>query len=427
MKQIVKKISLLTIIILMVAGCSQKPQKSIQQVTETVEDNKIAFSAYLEVKEGIRIPFTLTKSANDNYLIVQNGTEEIKITDYRLTQDRLSLTMPIFGSKIEAQFVGDNLTGTYLKYPGKSDYSMPFYAYPKRAVVVPPFVTDYEIRERNLDKTTAQIDGKWSTVFSPESEEDASAAIGEFKQDGNNLTGTFMTETGDYRFLAGKVYGEEFYLSCFDGSHAFLFTGTVVGDDITGVFYSGNHWKENFTAVRNPNAKLGDPYKLTYLKEGYEKFDFSMPNINGETVSLSDERFKGKAVVLQILGTWCPNCMDETALYTDLSKKYKAKGIEFVGVAYESEATLESAKEGLEKYIEHFDIEYPILFGGKASKKLASEQFPMLNKVISFPTTIVLNKEHEVVKIHTGFSGPATSIYDDYVKGFKQLLDEVGR
>jgi len=145
----------------------------------------------------------------------------------------------------------------------------------------------------------------------------------------------------------------------------------------------------------------------------------------GQTVSLQDQKFKDKAVVVQIFGTWCPNCMDETALYTELSKAYKEKDIEFVGVAFERGETLDKALPLLKKYQEHFDIDYTLLFGGKASKKLASEKFPMLNKIISFPTTIVLNRKHEVIKIHTGFYGPATSAYSEYEKDFRQLLDEI--
>ena len=47
--------------------------------------------------------------------------------------------------------------------------------------------------------------------------------MGEFSQAGDSVAGTFLTETGDHRFLAGQVRGAEMYLSTFDGAHAFLY------------------------------------------------------------------------------------------------------------------------------------------------------------------------------------------------------------
>ena len=153
--------------------------------------------------------------------------------------------------------------------------------------------------------------------------------------------------------------------------------------------------------------------------------DFSFEDLNGKQTSLANLVQGKKALVIQIFGSWCPNCMDETRFYTDLYKQYQSKGIEFVGVAFERNGTLEEDKETLVSYIDELEIKYPILYGGKASKKLASEKFPVLNKIISFPTTIVVNSDGVVQKIHTGFNGPATSVYDSYVQETKSLLDKL--
>ena len=58
--------------------------------------------------------------------------------------------------------------------------------------------------------------------------EDAYPAKGIFFQkDGDVVTGTFRTKTGDYRYLEGVMDGNRLKLSTFDGAHAFLFTATV--------------------------------------------------------------------------------------------------------------------------------------------------------------------------------------------------------
>lgn len=400
-------------------------------MTKNYKMDKMDFNAFLEVEPKTYVQFKLKKNLGENWLIVQNGEEQIKVEDYTIDGDKLTLTMPIFGSTIDAQIIDGNLHGIYSKFPGQEKGQMIFTGINnlQKTVVLPQF-TDYKLLEKNINLPHQNLDGKWSVTFSPGVEGDEYPAIGEFHQKGNDLSGTFLTETGDYRFLAGKVYGNDFYLSCFDGSHAFLFTGNVENGEIKGEFLSGTHWREPFVATPNPDANLTDPYKLTYIKEGYKTttknaFDFNFPNLDGQSLSLQSPQFENKAVVVQIFGTWCPNCMDETELYTRLHKEYKSRGIEFVGVAFERGETLEAALPALKKYQSHFGMNYPLLFGGKASKKLASEKFPMLNKIISFPTTIVLNRQHEVVKIHTGFNGPATSVYEEYEKSFRALLESL--
>jgi thiol-disulfide isomerase/thioredoxin len=57
--------------------------------------------------------------------------------------------------------------------------------------------------------------------------------------------------------------------------------------------------------------------------------------LDGKTVSLAGYRYKNKVVIVQILGSWCPNCMDETAYMVNYYKKYHNKGVEVVGLAYE--------------------------------------------------------------------------------------------
>lgn len=369
------------------------------------------------------ITFNFKMDVSQSTLSIYNGSEEIVIEDLVITDDSVSFYFPVYQSLIKAKYFQNelskklgstvwNMEGVWEKYPGTGKYDVPFKA--------------YSVDEKNSlpANTPSNIEGKWAVKFSPDTD-DEYPAIGEFKQDGNNISGTFLTETGDYRFLSGNIFGNTFYLSCFDGSHAFLFKGDVFGNVMAGQFLSGKHWSEPFSAKLDPEIELSNPYELTYLNEGYENFDFSFPDLNNETVSLEDERFQNKSIVILIFGSWCPNCKDETELYANLYKEYKNKGIEFVGIAFERSEELEKAKVTLDKYMAHFDIGYPILFGGKASKKVASQKFPMLNHIMSFPTTIVLNEKHEVVKIHTGFYGPATSKYNEFIADFTALLNEL--
>ena len=130
-----------------------------------------------------------------------------------------------------------------------------------------------------------------------------------------------MTETGDYRYLEGNMYNNTLYLSSFDGTHLFLFKATLIDDRLTGVFYSGSHWEEPWVAVKNQDMELTNPDSLTYLKEGYNKLAFTFPNTNGDSISLTDDKYIGKVVIVNIMGPWCPNCKDETAYLNNQKKQ----------------------------------------------------------------------------------------------------------
>ena len=275
-----------------------------------------------------------------------------------------------------------------------------------------PFLAEFENSNRFVVKNKAEKDitGTWETVFSKGVEGDEYSAKGIFKQDGTKVTGTFTTTTGDYRYLEGVIDGDQLKLSTFDGAHAFLFTAKVTDSALEGKFYSGNHWKEPFVAKRNATYQLPSANDLTFLKEGYDSLEFSFPDENGNIVSLNDDRFKNKVVIVQIMGTWCPNCLDESKYYTKFYDAQKDQDIEIVALAFEYAKTEAKAFSGIARLRNRLNINYPILLAqyGTDNKVKAQEKLPMLNHVLSYPTSIFIDKTGKVRKIHTGFNGPAT-------------------
>jgi thiol-disulfide isomerase/thioredoxin len=276
-------------------------------------------------------------------------------------------------------------------------------------------------------KPARNINGRWSAVFGEDGHKDTT--VGEFKQVGSKLTGTFLTTTGDYRYLEGTVKGDKIYLSTFDGGHAFLFTADIKDATtlINGKYYSGYSGLDPWTAVRNENAKLPDAYSLTYLKHGDKKIAFTFPDINGKKVSLSDARFKDKVVIVQLLGSWCPNCMDETSYMVNYYKKYHPKGVEIIGLAYERTTDFAKSKPTLQQLKTRFNINYPLLITGYTpAKGDPLKSLPMLADFKGFPTTIIIDKKGDVRKIHTGFSGPGTGkYYTEFVSEFEKLTNEL--
>ena len=195
---------------------------------------------------------------------------------------------------------------------------------------------------------------------------------------------------------------------------------------LKGDYWSGKTLHQTFTGVRDENAKLPDASKLTFLKDGYDKIVFSFPDLNGNQVTLNDPKYQNKVVILQLFGTWCPNCMDETKFLTKWFDKNKNREVEIIGLAYENKADFEYAKTRVQKMKNKWSIGYDFVIAGTSKSGNASKSLPMLNHVMSFPTSIIIDKKGIVRSIHTGFSGPATDdYYLHFVEEFNTLMDEL--
>lgn len=392
--------------LVLLVSCKQDQAKKPQ----TLEIG--TYRTLLNVQDNEKLAFNFEVTSKDN-LRIFNAEEVIEVDKITYRNDSVFINFPIYEGYLAAKFDGKNLKGNYIK---------------ESLDRVVPFTAEYNNEQRFLvtSKHSENVTGIWEAVFSEGVEDDEYVAKGIFKQDNNKVTGTFRTTTGDYRFLEGTMDGNKMKLSAFDGAHAFLFTATVSDSTMQGQFYSGNHWKEPFVAKRNSEYQLPDENTLTYLNEGYDNIEFSFPDPNGKLVSLSDDRFKDKVVLVQIMGTWCPNCLDESKFYTDYYSNNKSKDLEFVALAFEYAKTEEKAFAGISRLKERLNIEYPILLAqyGTSDKVKAQEKLPMLNHVLSYPTTIYIDKKGEVRKIHTGFNGPATGEkYAAFKEEFNGLID----
>lgn len=385
---------------------------------QKLKDNK-----FEEVSEG-ELPFNFEvvyENESDFYIEIINGEERIRLDDITTFhskatgRDTIIIRFPIYGTYIEGAFQDGLIEGRFYDPARSATYSIPFRAKHGKNYRF----TDLK-KEPILD-----ISGKWETTFGVD-ESEPYKSIGEFKQTQNELSGTFITETGDYRYLEGTVQSDKIYLSCFDGSHAFLFEAKILEDNsLIGSFRSGNHYKTLWESRKNPDFELVNPDSLTFLKEGYESVDFSFENSDGKVISLNDEQYQNKIKIVQIFGTWCPNCRDETAFLVDYINQNKPKGLEVIALAFEKHKDKEKAINAIKTYKERFDIPYEILYAGVSNKKEATKSLPMLNHILSFPTMIFIDRQNKVRRIHTGFSGPATSQYQDFQNNFDQFVKEL--
>jgi peroxiredoxin len=369
-----------------------------------------------EVKPGLEVPFNfdIRTVGSEQKVFFRNGDEQFDGGHVKVTADSLILFLDQFDNELAFR-IGDNtLTGVLRRQDNTGSVlqvrATPGVSYRFTASGAAP---------------AGNISGAYDIVFHTENGKEEKA-VGLFRQDGSKLTGTFLRVTGDSRYLEGIVEGNNFYLSSFIGSGPAFYKGSFSPDGkLTGEI-AGAHAGQSFTGIPNANAALPDPYKLTFLKEGYSAVDFSFPDIDGRPVSLRDAKFKNKVVIVTIGGTWCPNCVDETAFLAPWYKTNHARGVELVSIQYERQTDPVFVKKVLSRMREKYDIQYDQVFGGLADKQGVAASLPALNTFLAFPTTIIIDKKGRVAQIHTGYSGPATGEhYQQFVKEFNTVIDSL--
>lgn len=362
--------------------------------------------------------FDISKKNGKPVITIKNGEEKILIDEVSVKKDSVYFQMPFYESSFKASITPEGvMQGVWEKWTYDSVNTLKFEAIP-----------NIKKRFSAVDgKATVNIAGLWDATFTTTAGV-SRHAVATFRQKGNELTGSFVTATGDFRFLEGIVTGNRLLLSTFDGGLLYFFEATVeAGAIVDGKFYIGGTRVDSWVAKKNPAATI-DVTEVTPSIISKDPVQFSFRDINGNIVSLSDSRFADKLIVLQIMGSWCPNCMDETRFLSEIYGKYAPKGVEIIGLAYELSTDFERSQRSLKRVIERFDVKYPVLITGVsiADEERTKKTLPQISDIQTFPTTLFLNKNKQIVEVHTGFSGPGTEgFYDQYVKQFKTTLEKL--
>ncbi len=375
-------------------------------------------------KDSVTIIFNFEAkdSLGKQVIYIRNASERLLVDDIKWKvgegSDSVVITLPFFESQIRAKLSKDGwLNGVWLKRLKDSYQSLDFFA-----------VYGVSFRFPGGGLKVADVTGRWAVQLGDPAIKKPAQLVGEFVQKGDLVTGTFLDPTGDYRYLEGVVGARDsLKLSCFDGGHAYYFSAKIEKDGtLAGQFFSGATFKEPWTAVRDANAKLPDEFSLTKWRKDAGTMDFSFPDLDGKTVSFSDERFTNKVVLVQLMGSWCPNCMDETHFLSEFYDRYHSKGVEIVGLAYERSSDFTRSQKSLRAFQQRFGVKYPLLITGVTvdDPQKAEKTLPPLEAIVGFPTTIFVDKQGRIAKIHTGFNGPGTGgHYEEQKKEFYDIVD----
>ena len=374
--------------------------------------------AELTVSDGKQAPFLfeVRHAATDSaVLTLLNGEERVPLTGIRYVADTVIIPIEAYDAEIQARVSCDALEGRFIKKYIENDTGVPFKAQWGDAPRFDP----------PASPATVTIDGTWDVLFVNE-KHDTVRNVGIFTTDNHIVTGTILANSGDLRFFEGAVTNTGVQLSAFGGLTPYLieldFTGA---DTFEGALYTPRG-KTALVGRRNDRAALTDTYTLTKLKRGFDRLGFILPDAEGRLVSLDDARYRGKVVIVSVLGTWCPNCLDEAAYLAQWYRENRDRGVEILGLAFERKDNATYAHAAINRLKAQYGVDYEILFAGKAGGDALAKVLPEIDKLAGYPTTFFIDRKGRVAKIHTGFSGPATGIfYETWQAAFNALVDEL--
>jgi peroxiredoxin len=350
---------------------------------------------------GGELPFGFDVAREESgfagYLI--NGEERVRVPLTVAQDGTVTGVVPGFETKLSARVAGKHLEGEVtLTRAGGGTQSLPFAA---------SLGQTWRFYEQPL-ADNADVAGRWEISYSSDAGR-GTRGVAEFAQSFEVVTGTVLLATGDQRYLAGEVHGDELRLSRFDGGSAYLYHAAVnERGELIGEYWSGRTGHLRFVARRNPDAELDTTAVATSLREPGARLDFTFPDQDGRPVALSDPRFAGKAVIVVLAGSWCPNCHDEARLLAELYRRYRAQGLEIVSLMFEHHGDFERAAAATRQFRTGLGITYPTLIAGTSDRDEAATRLPQLTGIHAFPTTIFVDRFGQVRKIHAGFAGPAT-------------------
>jgi thiol-disulfide isomerase/thioredoxin len=400
------------------------------------------------VTKGGELPFELelATTADRIHATVTNGPERIAVPSatFAAAGGLLTLEFPHYDSRIEARVDGSGtrLDGTWRKRRGASEWQeLAFHAAAGRArrftdelLHAPEPGADRAQLAREFTAAVAVADGRHAIRFA--GSDDPAVGLFSVAADGT-ATGTFLTTTGDYRFLAGQLdrgfAGDDglvgccddgqphhfLRLSCFDGAHAFLFSAEVHADGtLEGGFWSGDRWYERFTGRRDPAAALPDGFDLSRAEGAVALADLAFPQVFDPAApsapasfaarNLEDPALRGKVTLVQLFGSWCPNCHDASDELAALEREFGPRGLAILGLAFELTGDAARDAEQVRRYAARHAIRWPLLLAGSADKQAATASLGVLDRVRAYPTTLFVDAKGRIRHVFTGFSGPAT-------------------
>jgi thiol-disulfide isomerase/thioredoxin len=373
-------------------SCSQ-PEPEAEEATG--QD----FIGSIVQNDSTRVSFNV--HLQENVLTFYNGVQEY--FEVALSgEDTLRGTFPVFASDLWLVATEDGYKGEYYRTDA-NNYRLPIELVPGRMT---------------YEQSPTEFSSQYAiTRYIGEQEKPALLQLD--KKD-RVLVGTIATSTGDSRFMTGYEVEGGFELMGFDGRFIYKVSAKVTDGTIEGHVWAGMTGYYTFAGTSDESAVLENPEEMSKLRDDYTHIEWHLPGLDGDTVHF-DSRTITKPTILAIQGSWCPNCMDEGRVLDQYYREFEG-AIDVYGLSYEYSGTLEKATAAVQKMERDLGTSFPMVIATYGPKQDRNAVLP-LEQIRSYPTSIMLDHQGNVVKIHTGFYGPSTKEYEAYVKETREELE----
>jgi thiol-disulfide isomerase/thioredoxin len=380
-------------IVLTLAGCQQAPPPEQAMWKGTLElpgQKHLPFLVFLDLKQP----------APSGYFL--NGSEQTPIPEVSYHGDSLTFVFSEYGAAMRGIWKSGKLAGEFLRFR-KDTVMNKFEAAP---------IASAEKTPASKASTEVPLVGKFQAYFMQKEGIDSSSQA-TFWAHGDSVYGTIVESSGDLGLMTGMQIGNSVVLARFTGWQGQLIELKRVMNSWSGMLYYRIPPPVSFTL--EPRATLIDELtaaKRPSMKDLRKPFVFSGTTVMGDTLSNLSPQFKGKVLILDIMGTWCHNCMDAAPLLQKLYSEFGNQGLEIVGLSFELGNDPVTARRNLLLYEERYGITFPVLFcGSTASANVEDKVKSQVNNFPGYPTTLFVDRSGVVRVIHGGFNGPGTGEY----------------
>jgi thiol-disulfide isomerase/thioredoxin len=338
-----------------------------------------------------------------------NGDEHVTSDSGRFESGHLVLDFPSYGRRVDAQLGADGrLSGSY----GPAAAGSTLRSYPFAARRAPAAHSVARVK-------APSIEGLWIVpADSGKSGEKSWRFI--VHQTGPRIRAAILRVDGDTGALTGRWQDGKFVLSHFDGARPLLLEVAPAAENtLTILLRNSNGTNATLTGYRAADAKArgvpeaADPEAHTRIKDPSEPFQFSFPDLAGHVVSNTDSRFEGKVLVIDVAGSWCPNCHDEAPFLQSLYRKFHGRGLEIVTLSFEEPEQYANPVR-LRAFVKDFGLEYTVLLAGTLDDMHA--RLPQAVDLDAYPTTFFVGRDGLVKGVHAGFAAAATGNFNTQLK-----------
>ncbi len=344
--------------------------------------------------DGMSVPFLMKVNQQGAKVTATlfDGPIEYPSDEGTFEGGKLHAHWNIYNANLDATFDGTALQGKYITRRSNTKLLTKEIS-AKRASV------------QKSDPHPAQIAGKWTLKADDNDPKKVWTVV--IEQSNDHVSGAIQRLDGDSGTLTGTIRDGKLVMSHFSGIRPAVLRGTVLKDGSLKIIFDD---KDPMVGFRNEVAREkgvapADPKSFTSVKDPKEPFPFAFPDLTGKIVSNTDARFKDKVVLVNITGSWCPNCNDDAPVLEALYKKYRSQGLEIVGLSFES-GDIEYDRDRVKQFIARNGVTYPILIAGTVDN--IAEKMPFVVNFVGYPTTFFLGRDGRVQVIHDGFAGVGT-------------------